>query len=171
MPTRKELYLAKRQEALAAEGDFKVHEVIECVSSGEEGYGDEDLIQDRVTKAEAAKEKANAIASRAYGVQSMGSQVKTTSRTISQDTFDEAVRENQEEFESNLEEAIAETVTEFELIGVDLSSINKSIEYFSAGSSKAATAAAAIEIGTASPGDVVTSCADAAAAAHSTNGK
>ena len=100
MPTREELRRAKRQEALAAEGDFKVHEVIECVSSGEEGYGEEDLIQDKVTKAESAKEAANAAASRAYGGKSMGSQAKTTGRTISQATFNEAVRENQEEFES-----------------------------------------------------------------------
>ena len=157
MPTRKELHLAKRQEALAAEGDFKVYEVIECVSSGEEGYGDEDLIQDKVTKAEASKEAANAVASRAYGGKSMGSQVKTTGRTISQDTFNEAVRENQEEFESNLQEAIAETVTEFELIGVDLSGIDKSIAYFSAGNPESATAAAAVDSGTNSSGAAVTS--------------
>ena len=69
MSTRNELHLDKRQEALASEGDFKVYEVIECVSSGEEGYGDEDLIQDKVTKAEAS----NAVALRAYGGKYMGS--------------------------------------------------------------------------------------------------
>ena len=163
MPTRKELYLAKRQEALAAEGDFKVYEVIECVSSGEEGYGDEDLIQDRVTKAEAAKETANAVASRAYGAKSMGSQMKTTGRTISQDTFDEAVRENQEEFESNLEEAIADTITEFKLIGADLSGIKKSIEYFSDTTTTTAAAAAAVDSSTTS-GATKSSATDTTAA-------
>merc|ERR1712183_188658 len=98
--------------------------------------------QDKVIKAESAKEAANAAASRVYGEKSMGSQVKAAGKTISQDTFNEAVRENQEEFESTLGEAIADAITEFELIGVDLSGINKSFKYFSDDAPKAAASAA-----------------------------
>ena len=165
MPTPEEIYRAKRQEALAAEGDFKVYEVIECVSSGEEGYGEEDLLQDKVTKAESAKEAANAIASRAYAAKSMGSQVKTSAKKISQDTFNEAVRENQEEFESNLEEAIADTITEFELIGADLSGVKKSIEYFSDTTTTTAAAAAAVDSSTITSGAPKSSATDTTAAA------
>ena len=43
MPTPGQLAELRRQQQLAAQGDFEVHEVIECVSSGDEGHGEEDL--------------------------------------------------------------------------------------------------------------------------------
>jgi hypothetical protein len=84
MPTPAKLSQAQRQDLLAAQGDFEVHEVFECVSSDEEGFGEEDLqpheqvrtLQEQLTlqrqqraaedeerKAAAAAETARAIAS------------------------------------------------------------------------------------------------------------
>ncbi|CAO2612604.1 Armadillo repeat-containing protein 6 [Lemmus lemmus] len=48
-----------------------------------------------------------------------------TSKRITQETFDAAVRENVEEFEMGAEEAVREAVEQFESQGVDLSSIVK----------------------------------------------
>ena len=50
---------------------------------------------------------------------------------ISQETFDDAVRENQTEFEMDLEEAIADAITEFELCNIDLSTVIKTPAHFS----------------------------------------
>jgi hypothetical protein len=47
-------------------------------------------------------------------------------RQISQETFDECVAENVEEFDMTLEEAVADAVQQFESQGVDLSNIIKS---------------------------------------------
>ncbi|KAE9340866.1 hypothetical protein PR003_g10272 [Phytophthora rubi] len=47
-------------------------------------------------------------------------------RQISQETFDECVAENVEEFDMSLEEAVADAVQQFESQGVDLSNIIKS---------------------------------------------
>nr|XP_013002985.1 armadillo repeat-containing protein 6 isoform X2 [Cavia porcellus] len=47
------------------------------------------------------------------------------SRHVTQETFDAAVRENMEEFEMGPEEAVKEAVEQFELQGVDLSTIMK----------------------------------------------
>ena len=43
MPTPKQLQKVYREQQLAAQGDFLVHEVIECLSEGEDGFGEEDL--------------------------------------------------------------------------------------------------------------------------------
>jgi hypothetical protein len=43
MPTPRQLEAVYRQQRLAAQGDFVVHEVVECLSEGEEGFGEEDL--------------------------------------------------------------------------------------------------------------------------------
>ncbi|ETK82543.1 hypothetical protein L915_12061 [Phytophthora nicotianae] len=47
-------------------------------------------------------------------------------KQISQETFDECVAENVEDFDMSLEEAVADTVQQFESQGVDLSNIIKS---------------------------------------------
>ncbi len=43
MPTPKEIEKMRRNAALAQQGDFYVHEVVECVSSDDENCGKEDL--------------------------------------------------------------------------------------------------------------------------------
>ncbi|CAF4942324.1 unnamed protein product [Pieris macdunnoughi] len=48
-------------------------------------------------------------------------------RIISQDTYDEVVRENIDEFDMSPEEAIKEAITQFEAQGVDLSNIIKDL--------------------------------------------
>jgi hypothetical protein len=45
MPTPSQLEAARRQQELSAQGDFEVHEVIECVSSDDEHFGEEDLLE------------------------------------------------------------------------------------------------------------------------------
>ena len=45
-------------------------------------------------------------------------------KRITQEAFDEAVRENIDEFEMEREEAIADAVTQFESQGVDLGNVN-----------------------------------------------
>ena len=81
MPTPGQLAELRRQQQLAAQGDFEVHEVIECVSSGDEGHGEEDLaphqqvltLQEQLTRqrelraAEDAERAAAASASRDAG--------------------------------------------------------------------------------------------------------
>ena len=47
-------------------------------------------------------------------------------RRISQETFDEAVQENIDDFDLEPDEAVADAVKEFELQNVDLSEIDKS---------------------------------------------
>ena len=47
-------------------------------------------------------------------------------RRISQETFDECVQGNIDDFEMEPDEAVEEAVKEFELQGVDLSQIHKS---------------------------------------------
>ncbi|CEG43164.1 Uncharacterized conserved protein [Plasmopara halstedii] len=49
----------------------------------------------------------------------------TARRQISQETFDECVAENVEDFEMSLEEAVADAIQQFESQGVDLSNIIK----------------------------------------------
>ena len=81
MPTPGQLAELRRQQQLAAHGDFEVHDVIECVSSGDEGHGEEDLaphqqvltLQEQLTRqrelraAEDAERAAAASASRDAG--------------------------------------------------------------------------------------------------------
>jgi hypothetical protein len=43
MPTPRQLERIYREQALAAQGDFVVNEVVECVSEDEEGFGEEDI--------------------------------------------------------------------------------------------------------------------------------
>ncbi|KAG7392834.1 Armadillo repeat-containing protein 6 [Phytophthora pseudosyringae] len=50
----------------------------------------------------------------------------TARKQISQETFDECVAENEEDFDMSLEEAVADAVQQFESQGVDLSNIIKS---------------------------------------------
>ena len=45
-------------------------------------------------------------------------------RRISQETFDQTVTENMEEFEMEREEAIADAVSQFKTQGIDLSNID-----------------------------------------------
>ena len=56
MPTPRQLDAIYRQQLLAAQGDFEVHEVVECVSEGEEGFGEEDLRQNAIDTAATSKE-------------------------------------------------------------------------------------------------------------------
>eukprot|EP00238_Polyblepharides_amylifera_P003099 CAMPEP_0196590390 /NCGR_PEP_ID=MMETSP1081-20130531/66513_1 /TAXON_ID=36882 /ORGANISM="Pyramimonas amylifera, Strain CCMP720" /LENGTH=59 /DNA_ID=CAMNT_0041913485 /DNA_START=112 /DNA_END=287 /DNA_ORIENTATION=+ len=47
------------------------------------------------------------------------------SKTISQETFDEAVQQNIDTFDMDPEEAVADAVKEFQMSGVDLSGVSK----------------------------------------------
>ncbi|KAF0693066.1 Aste57867_15918 [Aphanomyces stellatus] len=58
---------------------------------------------------------------------SSSSAFRAPKRQITQDTFNECVRENMEEFDMSEEDAIADAVTQFESQGVDLSTIVKSL--------------------------------------------
>ena len=49
------------------------------------------------------------------------------SKRISQETFDEAVKENMEDFDMEEEEAVADAIKQFEMQGVDLSNIDKRV--------------------------------------------
>jgi DNA polymerase III delta prime subunit len=51
-------------------------------------------------------------------------QLVTMSRKISQETFDDVVRENMEEFDMESKEALADAISQFNKQGVDLSSID-----------------------------------------------
>ena len=67
MPTPGQIAAVRRQDALAAQGDFEVHEVVECVSSGDEGFGEEDLapheqvltLQEQLTRQRALRAAAD----------------------------------------------------------------------------------------------------------------
>ena len=50
---------------------------------------------------------------------------KMATKRITQEAFDEAVRENIDEFEMEREEAIADAVTQFESQGVDLGTVTR----------------------------------------------
>ena len=60
MPTPRQLDAIYRQQLLAAQGDFEVHEVVECVSEGEEGFGEEDLLQNAADTAKSSEEEGEA---------------------------------------------------------------------------------------------------------------
>mmetsp|Transcript_32055 Transcript_32055/g.65283 ORF Transcript_32055/g.65283 Transcript_32055/m.65283 type:complete len:120 (-) Transcript_32055:81-440(-) len=113
MPTPRQIAAVKR----AAQEDpyFVVHEVVECVSEGEEGFGEEDLIggsaQKSVTLMSAASSTGDAKSS-------------PGSRRISQETFNAAVYDNMEEFDMKFEDAIAEAVEEFRLQGASIDQVD-----------------------------------------------
>lgn len=60
-------------------------------------------------------------------VKTYGRDTSSAPVRISQETFDEAVQENMEEFEMDGEEAVVDAVKQFELKGVDLSNIIKRV--------------------------------------------
>ena len=100
MPTPSQLAAAKR--ASIEDPYFKVHEVVELVDEGEEGFGEEDLKPNR-------------------------RQVETPLLNlprVSQATFDAAVLENVDDFGMELKAAIAEAKKEFDLQGVSLDGID-----------------------------------------------
>lgn len=72
--------------------DFVVNEVIECVDEGEEGHGNEDLEEKKAS----------------------------SQKRITQDAFDEAVREYIEDLEMDEDAAFAEARETFKLQGVCL---------------------------------------------------
>ena len=47
----------------------------------------------------------------------------TQSKRVSQETFDETVKENMDDFDMPLEEAIANAIEQFKMQGIDLSNI------------------------------------------------
>ncbi|GBG25083.1 Hypothetical Protein FCC1311_013002 [Hondaea fermentalgiana] len=66
----------------------------------------------------------------------------TLMNNISQDTFDEAVKENMEEFEMTREEAIADAIEQFERQGASLAGVKTAQETTPTSSSAAADAGA-----------------------------
>jgi hypothetical protein len=100
MPTPSQIEAAKRN----AEQDpyFTVHEVVECVSEGEEGFGEEDLPE--------AQRSQNSVGN--------------SHKKISQETFNQAVLDNMEMFDLDVESSIKQTIEEFKIQGVSLEGIN-----------------------------------------------
>ena len=112
MPTPSQLDHAKRR---AEENPFfVVHEVVECVSEGEEDFGVEDLIPLRTKETVVDQKQASLDAK----------QRLKHSSTISQTTFDDAVRENIEEFGLCESEALIEAIKDFSIQGVSLDGID-----------------------------------------------
>ena len=131
MPTPSQLRAVQRHASGATNDDFVVHEVVELVDEGEEGFGQEDLLlssdqqqQEAVARRDAEARtgvsSSSAAAAAAAAAASSPSQPK---RVITQSTFDAVVRENIDELEMEEEEAIAEACAQFQMQGVSLDGI------------------------------------------------
>lgn len=99
MPTPSELKRVK--DAANGPEYFVVHEVVECVSETEEGFGEEDL--PRPVEVKVGLEHA---------------------RKITQSAFDDVVQETMDEFEIDEASAIAEATKLLEMQGVCLVDID-----------------------------------------------
>jgi hypothetical protein len=115
MPTPSQISAAKR--AAAEDPYFTVHEVVDCVSEGEEGFGEEDLPEEQ--RSGGAKEQAARQHCPRGGDNKAGMQ-----KRITQETFEAAVRENMDEFDMDFDAAIKAAKEEFLMQGVSLSSID-----------------------------------------------
>jgi hypothetical protein len=102
MPTPTQIKAAQA----AADPFFTVHEVVDCVGSDEEGFGEEDIPEDMKR------------------VKSTGAASPAASRRITQATFDAAVVENMSEFDMDIKSAIRAAASEFDMQGVDLEGVN-----------------------------------------------
>jgi len=111
MPTPSQIKAMQR----AAQEDkyFTVHEVVECVSEGEEGFGEEDIPEG----SRSGHPSAHRNGSERHGTDA-------STRRITQATFDAAVIENMDEFDMDMKSAITAAVREFELQGVDFTGVN-----------------------------------------------
>ena len=123
MPTPSQIAAVKK--AASEDPFFIVHEVVECVSEGEEGFGEEDLLPE---KTKFAKGAAGSTGGRAHAASeedgTSSSSGGLSRRRITQRTFDDAVRENMDEFDMEIGDAIAGAISEFEMQGADLSGID-----------------------------------------------
>jgi hypothetical protein len=108
MPTPSQIAAAKK--ASQPDDYFVVHEVVELVDEGDDGFGEEDL--------------ASAVPTNMYQNKPSDDRGGPVILRITQATFDAAVIENMEEFDMAYDKAIAEAAKEFKLQGVCLGSIS-----------------------------------------------
>ena len=121
MPTPSQLAaIRKHANRNATEDDkyFIVHEVVELVDEGEEGFGEEDLHTSAAQQAAAVRWREK------EQQQHSSSSALSQSTIVTQSTFDAAVRENIDEFDMDEDEAIEEAYKQFEMQGAILSNIN-----------------------------------------------
>ena len=121
MPTPSQLAaIRKHANRNATEDDkyFIVHEVVELVDEGEEGFGEEDLHTSVAQQVAAVRRREK------EQQQHSSSSALSQSTIVTQSTFDAAVRENIDEFDMDEDEAIEEAYKQFEMQGAILSNIN-----------------------------------------------
>ena len=133
MPTPSQLAALRRHANGQTNDDFVVHEVVELVDKGEEGFGQEDLLgasdeqQAAAVARRDAETKFGGQSPPSFPLRSSSSSSSSSStppaRTITQSTFDAAVRENIDDLEMEEEEAIAEACEQFTAQGVSLEGI------------------------------------------------
>ena len=131
MPTPSQLAALRRHANGQTNDDFVVHEVVELVDKGEEGFGQEDLLgasdeqQAAAVARRDAETKFGGQSPQSFPLRSSSSSSSSTppARTITQSTFDAAVRENIDDLEMEEEEAIAEACEQFTAQGVSLEGI------------------------------------------------
>ena len=130
MPTPSQLRAVQRHASGATNDDFVVHEVVELVDEGEEGFGQEDLLlssdqqqQEAVARRDAEARTGVSSSSAAAAAAAAASSPSQPKRVITQSTFDAVVRENIDELEMEEEEAIAEACAQFQMQGVSLDGI------------------------------------------------
>jgi len=115
MPTPSQIKAAQR--AGQEEKYFTVHEVVKCVSSDEEGFGEEDIPEE-------LRRGAEAFQAGVAPAGSSGGGSASATRRITQATFNAAVLENMTEFDMDMKSAIREAVAEFTMQEVDLQGVN-----------------------------------------------